>query len=228
VGNPAINDAGRVAFGAKLTGTTVSGTTNAGIWADDATGTRQLVVQSGAAAPDAAGVPTSALFKKFSDPVYSGSNAVAFIGTLTQGTGGVDLTNDTGIWSNDGGTLHLVAREGSQAPGCPAGVLVYQFKQIALPDQGGALIFGRVSGAGVSSLNDNGIWAVDSGGALQLIAREGDVHSVTGKTIKQLKFLPSVSGENGQTRSFSQTTGDIVYYATFTDGSAGIFKVVFP
>jgi hypothetical protein len=90
------------------------------------------------------------------------------------------------------------------------------------------LIYARLAGTGVTSANDYGIWAVDSGGTLQLIAREGDLHAVTGKTIKALAFLPSISGVGGQTRSFSQATGDLVYSATFTDGSSGIFKVVFP
>jgi hypothetical protein len=90
------------------------------------------------------------------------------------------------------------------------------------------LIYARLAGTGVTSANDYGIWALDSGGTLQLIAREGDTQAVTGKVIKTLAFLPSISGVNGQTRSFSQTTGDLVYSATFTDKSAGIFKVVVP
>jgi hypothetical protein len=228
LGNPAMNDQDYVALGAKVSGSGVSSSSNLGIWADDYTGTRQLVVRTGTTAPDAAGAATSAVFKKFSDPVYSGSNAVAFIGTLTQGGGGVTAANDTGVWSNDGGTLHLVAREGVQAPGCGAGVVFKTFTQIALPDQGGVVMFAKLGGTGVTSASDMGIWAVDTGGTLQLIAREGTAHAVTGKTIKTLSFLPTIAGVSGQTRGFSQSTGDLVYSATFTDGSAGIFKVVFP
>jgi hypothetical protein len=226
-GNPTMNEAGRVAFGAKLGGS-VSTSNNLGIWADGTNGVRQLVIRSGTGAPDATGSGTIGVFKKFSDPVYSGSNAVAFIGTLMQG-GGVTVTNDTGVWSNDGGTLHMVAREGAQqAPGCGAGVVFKTFTQIALPDQGGVVMFAQLTGGGVTTASDYGIWAVDTGGVLQLIAREGTVHAATGKTIKTLSFLPCVSGLSGQTRGFSQSTGDLVYSATFTDGSAGIFKVVFP
>jgi hypothetical protein len=89
-------------------------------------------------------------------------------------------------------------------------------------------MFAPPTGGGVASASDMGIWAVDTGGALQFIAREGDVQAVTGKTIKTLSFLPAVSMLSGQTRGFSQSTGDLVYSATFLDGSAGIFKVVFP
>jgi hypothetical protein len=231
LGNPAMNEAGHVAFGAKVKGTPktvgIYGSNSLGIWADGTNGVRQLVVRSGTTAPDAAGTGSVGVFKKFSDPVYSGSSAVAFLGTLVQG-GGVVVSNDTGVWSNDGGTLHLVAREGVQAPGCGAGVVFKTFTQIALPDQGGVVMFAKLGGTGVTSASDMAIFAVDTGGTLQLIAREGTPHAVTGKAIKTLSFLPAIAGVSGQTRGFSQSTGDLVYSATFTDGSAGIFKVVFP
>ena len=35
---------------------------------------------------------------------------------------GVDSTNNAGIWSEGSGSLALVARSGSQAPGTPSGV----------------------------------------------------------------------------------------------------------
>ena len=34
----------------------------------------------------------------------------------------MDSTNDEGLWSNVSGSLELVARDGSQAAGAPAGV----------------------------------------------------------------------------------------------------------
>jgi hypothetical protein len=226
-GNPTMNELGQVAFAAKMGSVWVTTSSNLGIWADGTNGVRQLVVRSGTTAPDAAGTGSVGVFKKFSDPVYSGSSAVAFIGTLVQG-GATTVSNDTGVWSNDGGTLRLVAREGGQASGCAAGVTFKTFTQIALPDQGGVVMFAKLGGTGVGSSNDMAIFAVDTGGTLQLIAREGTTHAVTGKTIKTLSFLPAIAGVSGQTRGFSQTTGDLVYSATFTDGSAGIFKVVFP
>lgn len=229
-GNPAMNETGNVAFGARLVGSTISGTNCFGIWADDhSTGTRQLVVQSGTLAIGAG----DATFVKFSDPVYSGSSEVAFIGMLVHG-GTTSASNDTGIWSNDnGGTLHLVAREGEQAPGCSSEVLFSQFTEIALPDQGGVVMLAKLRGC--RSYNDTGIWAVDTTGTLQLIARKGTYDSISNKWIKTLKFLPVVKGLSGQTRGFSQPTGDLVYSATFEDGFSatfqdgpGIFKVVFP
>ena len=79
---------------------------------------------------------------------------------------------------------------------------------------------------GVTPANNIGIWAADTAGDLQLIVRKGD--TLDGKVITALSFLPAAAGVSGQSRSFSQTTGDLVYKATFADGSTGIYKVVFP
>jgi hypothetical protein len=58
-----------------------------------------------------------------------------------------------------------------------------------------------------------------------LIVRTGDI--LNGKTITALSFLPAETFVNGQTRSFSPSTGDLIYNATFSDKSHAIFNVVF-
>jgi len=65
-------------------------------------------------------------------------------------------------------------------------------------------------------------------GVLQLIVRKGDLHPVTGTVITALSFLPAPANVRGQTRNASQTTGDLLYRASFAGGGAGIYKVVFP
>ncbi len=172
---------------------------------------------------------------KFADPVYNSNEAIAFKGTLIAGVGGTisspaSSANNIGVWSTDGSPLHLVARRGAQAPGCPTGATFSSFTEIALPDQGGVAMLAKLNAGtgGVTSANDQGIWAADTTGTLQLIVRRGDTTPSTGKVIAALSFLPVASGVSGQTRGFSQGTGDLVYKATFVDGSTGIFKVVFP
>ena len=80
---------------------------------------------------------------------------------------------------------------------------------------------------GITSANNQGIWAVDNGENLQLIVQKGTVHPITGKIITGLTFLPVASYVSGQSRSFDQGTGDLMYKATFKDGSFGIYKVTF-
>ena len=224
-GNPAMNSAGHTAFSATVTGSIK------GIWADDAAGLRHLVVRQSAVAPGAG----SAVFSKFADPVYNSNEAVAFNGTLKTGVGGViaspaSTANNIGVWSTDGGSLHFVARRGAQAPGCPTGATFGSFTQIALPDQAGVVLLATLNtgAGGVTTSNNIGIWAVDTGGTLQFIVRKGDTLPATGKMVTTLSFLPIASGVSGQTRGFSQGTGDLLYKATFADGSTAILKVVFP
>jgi hypothetical protein len=230
---PAINNNDHLAFKATLA-TAPGGITtndNLGIWADNSSDTRQLIAQTGSApAPG-----TTAAFTAFSDPAYNNNNAVAFLGTLKVTTGQATSTTASGIWCNSTGSLALVARQGSPAAGCPAGATFNAFTSLALPDQAGATNQGGVvflatlntsSPAEITASNNQGIWAVDTTGNLQLVARTGD--SLNGNILKSLAFLSAVTTVSGQTRSYSQGTGDIVYLATFTDGTTGIFKVIFP
>jgi hypothetical protein len=59
-----------------------------------------------------------------------------------------------------------------------------------------------------------------------LIVRTGDV--LDGKTVAAVAFLSPETTVNGQSRSFSQSTGDLVCTATFSDKTQAIFNVVFP
>lgn len=241
IGVPALNNALHTAFQATVTGTDTASTkaighNDSGIWADDGIGIRQFVVRTGTVAPGTNG----AVFSALSDPVYNDNNVVAFMGTLKPNIGDVvthrtklnPVNNSIGIWSNDNGALHLVARQGQQAPGMDAGVFFSSFLHFALPNQGGAsnaggvVLLAGVGGKGVLSKSTKGIWAVDTTGNLKLILCEGGAFD--DKTVKDISFLSSGATEAGQTRNFAQSTGDILFKATFTDDSWGVYKVVFP
>ena len=228
--SPAINDNDDVAFMATLKSGDTTTKNASGIWADDSTGTRQLIARLGEIAP---GTGTNATFTALSDPVYNGAEAVAFRATLSVGTGLATTATDSGIWFSSAGRLALVAQQGEQAPGCPVGVKFAAFTELALDDVngGGAIFLATLSGTGVTAANSIGIFAVDNTGALQLIVRIGD--ALNGKTITTLSFLPvepatANAPVNGQGRSFSPSTGDLIYNATFSDKSTAIFNVVFP
>jgi hypothetical protein len=120
------------------------------------------------------------------------------------------------------------------------------FDQIALPDQGGVVFLATVSTTnyyypptsnGISAnyvatspLTQQGIWAQDTLGRLKLIAREGGTLKVGAatKTIESLSFLNATNPISGQTRHFSQNTGNLLFSAIFTDGTEAIVKVLFP
>jgi hypothetical protein len=161
---------------------------------------------------------------------------VAFLGTLKAGVGDVvivpttqnPVNNSIGIWSTDGGTLHLVARQGQQAPGVsnPSPVLFSSFSQFVLPDQGGVVFVANLVGNGIFTTTNQGVWAVDTAGHLQKIICKGD--DFNGKPITTLTLLTSPGLEGGQTRSFAQNTGDLLIKCTFSDLSWGVMRVVFP
>lgn len=229
--DPAFNNSDHMAQQETVKQGAPSNTLNLLIVGDN-TGTEQVIAAVGSdLAPG-----TSALFASFNDMVYNNNNAVAFRATLKVGAGQATTTTATGVWCTGGNAsgLSLIARQGSQAPGCPLGATFATFTELALPDQGGATNQGGVlllatlnanTAAGVSASNNLGIWAVDNAGALQLIVRTGDI--LGGKTVTGLAFLPSVAVVGGQTRSFAQSNGDLVYLATFSDKSTAIFNVVF-
>ena len=245
-GNPSINGNNRIAYAATLTPGVggITTLTDLTLWADDNTGARQLIAQSGIAGQ--APLPTvNGTFTSFSDPVYNSNEAAAFRATLKVVAGQATALSATGIWATNGlpGSLTLIAQQGvTPAAGCPAGATFAAFTELALADQGGAgdagsTIFMATLNAsvtaGVNATNNIGIWAVDGSGALQLIARTGDIINVgtdlapVYKTVKTLAFLPAPLYVNGTGRSLDQATGDLVYQATFTDSSTAILNVVF-
>jgi len=274
-GNPAFNDYNHVAFQASVSevvqfpypivyaaktasNSTATNATNAvpvfpsytntwsGIWADNSSGARQLVVRT--APPFIADIGG---FSWFSDPVYNNYNAVAFIANYNPGfiailPGSTNFHGGIGVWtSHDLSTP--VAFVGEPAPGYTNNASFKSFDQIALPDQGGVVMLATVTATNyiyppkstnpltplyiiLQQVNQQGIWAQDTSGKLQLIARQGGVLNVRGtnKTIASLCFMNSTNPVSGQTRHFSQDTGNILFKATFNDGSQAGVKVIFP
>lgn len=130
-----------------------------------------------------------------------------------------------------------MAAEGDPAPGTAAGV---EFAQLlsnpALTDRGLVVFLARLSGSGVSSSNDRGLWAFDSDGDARLIVREGATDLPVGtppKTVggddPSIRFLGvdfSVGGvgnlRDGLALGVNQSC-EIAFWAHFTDDTEGLF-----
>jgi len=103
-----LNDRGESAFGAFLTG----GTSRSGIFRGDGVTTVPIALEGTAAAG------TTGTFASFGKINLGNDGRVAFIATLTPGVGGVDLSNNIGIWVGSSETdLHLLARTGEVIAG---------------------------------------------------------------------------------------------------------------
>lgn len=170
---PTIGNSGHVLIPGWLTGVTSN---DEGLWSG-LPGAVVLVAREGSPAPG-----TTAFFgqNSWAAPCrVNSSGMVAFSASLTGP--GVDGTNNTGIWAGQPGAVTLVVRAGSPAPGMPPGVVFAGALQnwLMLNDVGELLIRGALAGPGIDSSNDFGFWAGPPG-ALQLVAREGDVAPGTG------------------------------------------------
>jgi hypothetical protein len=103
-----LNDRGQAAFGAFLTG----GASRSGIFRGDGATTTPIALEGTAARG------TTGTFDSFGEMTMGEDGRVAFIGTLALGVGGVDASNNTGIWVGTSETdLHLVARTGQVIAG---------------------------------------------------------------------------------------------------------------
>jgi hypothetical protein len=145
-----LNDAGQVAFDADLQlgvgGVTVLN--QKGIWSQR-NGALALVARRGDAAP---GAPVGAVFDDVSTPVFNNSGHVAFRGQLRQFVGGVTSDDYNGVWSEGGGTLDLVVRQGGHANGFTLGNVYEQFGDPLLNNNGRVTFSASVMPGG------SGIW----------------------------------------------------------------------
>jgi hypothetical protein len=164
-------------------------------------------------------------------PLINNAGHVAFFGHLTGS--GVDSTSDFGIFTETGGELNLIAREGSPAPDVGSDVyfgdLLYTLGNIILNDAGQIAFVCDLSGPGVDDTNDQAIFATDMGGNLHLIARTGDLFDVDPdplvsqpRLISYLSLATPSGGGDGRPHSFNNS-GRLAFRLQFSDESTGIF-----
>lgn len=219
---------GRFAFGSYLDGPDIGPDTNYGLFAEELNNTIRLVAWKG---QSAVGAPDDAVFRDFfitgntqAIDVNNGGN-VAFMARIGHAVG---TSTPLSIWSEGSGDLELVAMVGGAAPGYTNDVNFADFVDpwgstypLALNNRGQIAFRGRVAGTGISSANDEGIWAQDRSGELRLIIKEGDaVETNPGefRTIQALRFVG-----NFGTHSGFNDAGELVFHATFVGGGNGIF-----
>ena len=152
---PQLSAAGQVAFAANLSGAGITTLNNNGIWRDGA-----LIAREGNAAP---GAGSGVTFAGLIPPEISAAGQVAFPGNLS-GTG-ITPANDRGVWLDS----RLVAQTGNAAPGAGTGVSFASLSSNVEVNAAGQVAYqAGLTGTGINSGNDVGIWREDT-----LIARKG-------------------------------------------------------
>ena len=125
----------------------------------------QAAALSGQTAPGTAG----RVFSFFYPPSIGNSGRVVFPGWLTGVT-----SNDEGLWSGLPGSLQLVAREGSAAPGTTGVFGQNSWTSPVCVNSSGVVAFSAsLTGPGIVGTNNLGIWA-GLQGAVSLVARSGN------------------------------------------------------
>jgi hypothetical protein len=221
---PAINAAGTVAFRATVTGSGVDSSNDTGIWIGSNTSNLAVLAREKENAPGLGGVK----YGQFSDfVVLNSSGQAAFVAQLQ--SGGVDGTNNKAIFSGPLGGVTVVARKGNQAPGTPTGVLFNDFDSSVALNSGGQVAFlADLTGSGIVSGNNRGIWAVDPFGQVVKVAREGDAITVSPGDVRTIgdvglgMFINSGGGE-GRWTSFNDSS-QVTYSAFFTNNTRGVFN----
>ncbi len=183
---PVLNN-GRIAFSASLSGN-VTDSSDRGIWSGPVSNLSLVARTGNAAAGLGAGVTYA---NSFTDPVLNSNGQVAFNGGLAGP--GVDGFSDQAMWRGAPGSLTLVARSGSQAPGADAGANYAVLKTPDLNASGQVVFSGFLSGTGVTNnYNNYALWN-GAPGSLSMSARTIDPAPGTTATYGSLDTNPTIN-----------------------------------
>lgn len=145
-----------------------------GIWATDLNNDLVSIARAGQAAPELAGLVYG---DEFSTPVTSTTGDVVYLARLRQGVGGVDASNDQGLWIRlaPGETHYLLARRGDSAGN--GSIASARFETIDPPVVTSEPRVGfrgtmRLGVGGVTTSNDEALWSRCPCGALFAEVRE--------------------------------------------------------
>jgi hypothetical protein len=125
-----------------------------------------------------------------------------------------EFANRAGLWSNRSGSLELIAIDGDHAPGTPDGVafggslsLSFEFDL----NSNGRIAFRKyLTGAGINSSNDLGLWS-DVSGELELVARKGELAPGTPAGIRFTGFDTPILNAAGQIAFLASVAGDGIH-----------------
>jgi hypothetical protein len=168
------------------------------------------------------------MYGPIGDAAMNSAGHVAFAGSVV----GISIPefNGKAIFQGPAGDVHRVVRAGEAAPG-GGGTVFSDFGNPSINEAAWLAFTAILSGPGVSTANDRGIWVRDGAGQLHLIAREGnalDTGGGTSRTILSLDmFEGAAAGEDGFASAFNNA-GQVAFRATFTDGSSGVFVASVP
>ncbi|MEX2093378.1 MAG: choice-of-anchor tandem repeat NxxGxxAF-containing protein [Pirellulales bacterium] len=129
----------------------------------------------------APGAESGTVFSILQLPILNDAGQVAFFGSMDTGTGGLPTSDDTALWQESAGSLEMVVREGTQAPGAMPGHVFddfirggFDFSSSLALNNAGHVAFDALLKfqPGVTDVDQFGVWVGDTSG-LRLVAKTG-------------------------------------------------------
>ncbi len=223
---PAQNGDGDVLFFGLVQGEGIGEANDLGLWGgprDSPT----LVVRESDPAP---GLPAGTAIAELASAYLSDAHQVAFRARLMGG--GITASSDDAYWRGPLGSPDLLVREGDAAGGLASGVqFVFSesYPRLIFNDEAELLMLAFISGPGVNSGNDFGLWAYDDqADAWQIILRTGDAFD--GRVISSgpsAILISDISSSSGFGQTFNDAS-EFVVRVEFTDGGTGLYRFTVP
>jgi hypothetical protein len=223
------NAGGSVAFTALISGTPGG----YGFWSQD-TGSWRLVMRSGMQVP---GLPAGVTFqslREFSNSptciFYTDLDEPIFLAKL-QGTG-ITTANDMSVWRYRTEQLQLLAREGDQMAGAAAGVVFDRIERIAANRFGEIIVETTIRGPGITTSNNQGIWARNPLGQYLPVVQKGNRVEVQPGVMRTVNSVTLAVGDpdsystgtDGRSTVFNYTR-EVAFYASFLDNAVTVNAV---
>jgi len=211
------NNARQVLFRATLAGPGVTSSNNFGYWIGQPGDVRK-VLRAGEEIP---GLPGVFWGGGTFLPTMSENGRAALDMGLTGN--GVNASNDRALVTGAPGDIRIIAREGDQAPGLGSGVVQQFMSSPAISDSGRVAFGSQLSGPGVTDANKSALWQyTPDDDMVRLLLRSGDVLEVAPGDLRTIQAL-------GVGSILPLHMPDqVVFEATFTDGTRGIFLASVP
>ncbi len=160
---PLLNNQGHVAFAADISSDTHQSISGA-VYLENSSGLTLIAQTNG----QAGGLPNGVTYTGVNLPLLNEANEVSFQGGYRGGIG-QSFTSGEALWASQGGNVAVLARQGTSAPGFPAGTNFSNFGlstfQYAFSNAGAAFSSSVTSG-------EHGVWQGEPGN-LRLVARSG-------------------------------------------------------
>jgi hypothetical protein len=213
-----LNDAGQVAYNARLAGTGVNSTNDSAIYAGSADAMLQ-VAREGEAAP---GAGAGAVYGALDIPSLNESGQVAFHAALSGA--GIEDGNNSALFAGDATAPQIIVREGEQAPGFEPGAKFAFFTGHLFNDLGQVAYTATIFPTSVGPMN--GLFLYDPDLGNRLIARSGLQFDLGGGELRTVSSLRAFSQLDEDLRDETMTglsdTRKLAFRLTFSDGLEGI------